>query len=112
MLHIFVKSIRVEGKGINCAGITMRLQLTVQRHALPPARILWTTELTGPLSSGTGSGTTISQLLCQINDIIPLESEEWGLEDYTVEVRGFECLHFSEAAQVLKEDDEVKYVPR
>ncbi|KAL8970455.1 MAG: hypothetical protein Q9183_001514 [Haloplaca sp. 2 TL-2023] len=75
----------------------MRLQLTVQRHALPPARILWTTELTGPLSSDTGSGTTISQLLSQINDIIPLESEEWGLEDYAVEV--------------LKEDDEVNVRP-
>ncbi|KAL8871420.1 MAG: hypothetical protein Q9174_002744, partial [Haloplaca sp. 1 TL-2023] len=85
----------------------MRLQLTVQRHALPAVRILWTTELTGPLSSSTGPGTTISQLLSQINDIIPLESEDWGLEDYTVEVRGFECLHFSETAEVLKEDDEV-----
>ncbi|KAL8688748.1 MAG: hypothetical protein Q9218_005412 [Villophora microphyllina] len=65
----------------------MRLQLTIQRHGLPPARVLWTTDLTGPL---TGSETTISQLLEQINDIIPLESTDWGLEDYTVEIGGFE----------------------
>ncbi|KAL9013604.1 MAG: hypothetical protein Q9173_001721, partial [Seirophora scorigena] len=48
-------------------------------------------------------------LLEQVNDIIPLESEEWGLEDYAVEVGGFECLHFHEANQVLKENDEVWY---
>lgn len=87
----------------------MRLQLTVLRHALPPARVLWTTELAGLLSSNATPGTTISQLLAQINEIIPLESDDWGLEDYTVEVGGFECLHFSEASQVLKEDDEVRY---
>lgn len=82
----------------------MRLHLTVQRHGLPAARILWTTAGLGPVQSSAG---TISQLLEQVNDIIPLESEQWGLEDYTVEVGGFECLHFHEANQVLKEDDEV-----
>ncbi|KAI4286580.1 MAG: hypothetical protein L6R35_004163, partial [Caloplaca aegaea] len=54
-----------------------------------------------------GDTSTISQLLEQVNDIIPLESEEWGLEDYIVEVGGFECLHFQETNQVLKENDEV-----
>ena len=44
-----------------------------------------------------------------MNDVIPLESEDWGLEDYAVEVRGFECLHFSELGQLLREDDEVWY---
>ena len=52
---------------------------------------------------------TVSQFLEKVNDVIPLESEDWGLEDYAVEVRGFECLHFSELGQVLREDDEVWY---
>lgn len=87
----------------------MRLQLTIQRHALPPVRILWTTSVLGPPYSAAGTESTISQFLEQINDIIPLESREWGLEDYTVEVGGFECLHFLEIGQVLKEGDEVWY---
>ncbi len=45
--------------------------------------------------------------MAQVNEVLPLESEHWGLEDYSVEVRGFECLHFSELNQLLKEDDEV-----
>ncbi|KAI4129733.1 MAG: hypothetical protein LQ338_002117 [Usnochroma carphineum] len=84
----------------------MRLHLTVQRNGLPAARILWTTGGQDPAHSSAETAT-ISQLLEQVNDIIPLESEEWGLEDYAVEVGGFECLHFQEASQVLKEDDEV-----
>lgn len=79
----------------------------VQRHHLPLVRVLWTVELLRPPYAAAGASVTISQLLEQINEIIPLESEDWGLEDYSVEVRGFECLHFSEITQVLKEDDEV-----
>lgn len=86
----------------------MRLQLTVQRHALPPVHILLTTGLLRPPYAAAGTSPTISQLLEQVNDVIPLESEDWGLEDYAVEVRGFECLHFFEVAQILKEDDEVR----
>lgn len=89
----------------------MRLHLTVQRNGLPAARILWTTGGQDPAHSSAETAT-ISQLLEQVNDIIPLESEEWGLEDYAVEVGGFECLHFQEASQVLKEDDEVWYETR
>ncbi|KAL8629218.1 hypothetical protein Q9189_005069 [Teloschistes chrysophthalmus] len=89
----------------------MRLQLTIQRHGLPSARIIWAIDLI-PVSAGTtGSEATISQLLEQINDIIPLESTDWGLEDYTLEVGGFECLHFSQASRVLKEDDNVTIRP-
>lgn len=87
----------------------MRLHLIVQRNALPPVHILWITGALGPLYSAAGKELTISQLLEQVNDIIPLESGEWGLEDYIVEVGGFECLHFLEAGQVLKEGDEVWY---
>lgn len=85
----------------------MRLQLIVQRHSLPSVCIIWTVGVLRPPYAAAGSSATISQLLEQISEIIPLESEDWGLEDYAVEVRGFECLHFSELNQVLKEDDEV-----
>lgn len=87
----------------------MRLHLTVERHGLPAARVLWTTDGLSPAHSSAGTAT-IAQLLEQVNDIIPLEYEEWGLEDYTVEVGGFECLHFQEVGQVLKEDDGVWYL--
>lgn len=70
--------------------------------------VLWTA--TGPHSSQAAveSSTTVSQLLEQVNEAIPLESEDWGLEDYAVEVQGFECLHFSTLSHVLKEEDEVR----
>lgn len=85
----------------------MRLQLTVQRHLLPPVHVLWTVGVLRPPYAAAGTTATIAQLLEQINEIIPLESEDWGLEDYAVEVRGFECLHFSELNHILKEDDDV-----
>lgn len=81
--------------------------MIVQRHSLPPVQVLWTVGVLRPPYAAAGTSATVSQLLEQINEIIPLESEDWGLEDYAVEVRGFECLHFSELSQVLKEDDEV-----
>ncbi|KAL8789456.1 MAG: hypothetical protein Q9195_006822 [Heterodermia aff. obscurata] len=85
----------------------MRLQLTVQRHRLPPVKILYHVGLTRLTSTATGPNLTISQFLEQVNEVVPLESGCWGLEDYAVEVRGFECLHFAELSQVLKDDDEV-----
>ena len=88
----------------------MRIKLVVQRHSLPPANVLWTIGVPQPPYSTAGATFTVSQFLEHVNDIIPLESEEWGLEDYAVEVEGFECLHFSELTQILKEDDEVWYV--
>lgn len=87
----------------------MRLQLTVQRQSIPPVRVLWTVNATRPTSNAPGASFTISQFLDQVNEVIPLEADDWGLEDYAVEVRGFECLHFSELQTVLKEDDEVWY---
>ena len=54
----------------------------------------------------------MAQLLEQVNEIIPVESSEWGFEDYAVELKGsngvnFECLHFQQVGKVMKEDDEV-----
>lgn len=64
----------------------IRLQLTVRRHALPDVKLLW------PCTASDDS--TIAKLLTDVNDVVPLEAEEWDLEDYSVEVNGFECLHF------------------
>ena len=85
----------------------MRLQLTVQRHTFPPAKVLYNVGAAQPTSSTAVGSLTICQFLEQVNEVIPLEAENWGLEDYAVEVKGFECLHFTELHQVLKEDDEV-----
>lgn len=84
----------------------MRLRLIIQRHSLPPVQLLWTVG-DDPSPFSPGPSATTSQLLEQVNEIIPLESEDWGLEDYAVEVCGFECLHFSELSHILREDDEV-----
>lgn len=85
----------------------MRLRLTVHRQGLPPVQLLWTAGGLRPSQDSAESSSTISQLLDQINEVIPLEAEEWGLDDYVVEVRGFECLHFCVLSHILKEDDEV-----
>ena len=85
----------------------MRLRLTVHRQSLPITQLLWTA---GGLRSGQptcGESLTISQLLEQVNEVIPLEAEDWGLEDYLVEVQGYECLHFSRLDRILKDEDEV-----
>lgn len=83
----------------------MRIYITIKRHSLPDTPIVWNI-LT--------QSTTISELLKEIDEKFPLEDEsgEWGLEDYSVELKGlngagFECLHYHTAGQVLKENDEL-----
>ena len=88
----------------------MRLRLTVQRQGLPQAQILWDTRGVRAIYNENQSHTTIAQLLEEVNEVIPLESEDWGLEDYAVEVNGFDCLHFCYLTQVLKEEDNVTFV--
>ncbi|KAL3422587.1 hypothetical protein PVAG01_06743 [Phlyctema vagabunda] len=84
----------------------MRLRLTICRHSLPDTPIIW------DIDAQTGA-PTISTLLEQVNEVIPIESEDWGLEDYAVEIKGsrgglnYECLHFQPVEKVLHEDDEV-----
>ena len=84
----------------------MRLRLTVRRHNLPDTPVIWVVD----------ANTTIYQLLEQVNEIIPIESDSgWGLEDYVVDLKGkeeanYECLHFQIVGSVLKEDDEVMFV--
>lgn len=76
----------------------MRIRVNVQRHALPPVKVLW------PV---VDAGILVSELLAQLNESVPLESGTWGLEDYVVEVNGYECLHYCQVSSVLKNDDEV-----
>ena len=81
----------------------MRIRLSVGRHGLPLAEVLWTVQ-----EDQSSRTATVARLLDQVNLILPLESEDWGLEDYVVEVGGYECLHFSQLGQVMKEDDLVR----
>jgi hypothetical protein len=81
----------------------MRLRITVRRHGLPETPIIWNVD---------SETSTIAQLLEQVSEIVPVESADWGLEDYAVELKGsngvnFECLHFQPVGKVMKEDDEV-----
>ncbi|CAI6339476.1 unnamed protein product [Periconia digitata] len=84
----------------------MRLRLSVQRNNLPTSNILWNVP-----DNNSPQAYTIARLLDDVNLVFPLESEQWGLEDYTVEVGGFECLHFAPVFQTLKDDDMVSIRP-
>ncbi|KAI3333211.1 hypothetical protein F4824DRAFT_252597 [Ustulina deusta] len=82
----------------------MRLRLVVRRNGLPELRLMWHVHL--------DSNPTISKLLEQLNNQVPLESDHWGLEDYVVELHDsdgvdFECLHYQSVRSVLKADDRV-----
>ena len=57
-------------------------------------------------------GKTISQLLEDVNAVIPLESEDgegngWGLENYAVKVGECEALHYDFVGGVLRDGDRV-----
>ncbi|KAK4151862.1 hypothetical protein C8A00DRAFT_16788 [Chaetomidium leptoderma] len=83
---------------------SLRLRLVVRRHALPEVRVVFAVQL--------DTDPTIAKLLEQVNEIIPLESNDWGLEDYAVELRdssghGFDCLHFQQVSVILKNDEEI-----
>lgn len=83
----------------------MRLRLVINRNGLPPMKIWWDTSSFQP-----GDDKTVSSLLARVSQIVPLESSKWGLEDYAVEVDGFEILHFQEVETLIREADEVVYV--
>lgn len=83
---------------------SLRLRLVVRRHALPEVRVVFAVQL--------DTDPTIANFLEQVNEVIPLESNDWGLEDYAVQLydasgHGFECLHFQQVSTVLKNDEEV-----
>lgn len=82
----------------------MRLRLVVRRHALPETRIIFTVSL--------DEDPGIADLIEYVNGVVPLESDDWGLEDYVAELHdaegnAFDLLHFQRVASVLKPDEEV-----
>ncbi|RDA92110.1 hypothetical protein CP533_6068, partial [Ophiocordyceps camponoti-saundersi (nom. inval.)] len=82
----------------------LRLRLSVQRYGVPDVKLVW------PCSRSCDF--TIFKLLDHVNQVIPLETSEWGLEDYAVELAdssggNYECLHFQQVSKILKNDDEV-----
>lgn len=88
----------------------MRIRLSVQRPSEHPVRILW------PIDPPAHESYLISDLLIQVNKIIPLEEPrdddtKQSLGTYVVEMGGFECLHFQPAESVFREGDEVLSVP-
>lgn len=83
----------------------MRIRLVINRNGLPSMKIWWDTSSFQP-----GDDKTVSSLLARVSQIVPLESSKWGLEDYAVEIEGFEILHFQEVETVIREADEVVYV--
>lgn len=85
----------------------IRLRLVIRRHALPEVKLVWPCTASDDL--------TIARLLSNVNEVVPLESTHWGLEDYAVELTdpqgsSFECLHFQQINKILKHDDQVLYV--
>ncbi|KAK4930137.1 hypothetical protein LTR28_011680, partial [Elasticomyces elasticus] len=84
----------------------VRLRVSIHRNGLPPTNILWSIP-----DAQLHAKTTIYNLVEQINDVLPLDAEGWGLEDYVVLLGGFECLHFAELKNTLKDEDEVTIRP-
>jgi hypothetical protein len=83
----------------------MRIRLCVERNTLPAANVLW------PVTEDeNGAKTTVARFLTQVDRVLPLESAEWCLEDYVVQIDGFELLHYQNLSDVLKDDDRVTYV--
>lgn len=85
---------------------TIRLRLVIRRHAVPEVKLVWPCVANDDL--------TVARLIALVNEVVPLESGDWGLEDYVVELYdgkgdSFELLHFQPVGKVLKEDDQVLY---
>lgn len=81
----------------------MRIRLSINRYSLGTTKIWWDT---ASINVG-GPNTTMSQLLESVNEVCQLETPTWGLEDYVVEVMGWEVLHFQKLEGMLREGDEV-----
>lgn len=79
--------------------------MTVRRHNLPDTNVVWPVD--------TRSSPTVYRLLELVNEAIPIESgEQWGFEDYVVQVRGkdgvnYDCLHFIPVTNCMKDEDEI-----
>jgi hypothetical protein len=81
----------------------MRIYLTVRRNRLEPVDLVWSI----PEYASRSAVPTISRLLSSVDEVVPLESNDWGLEDYMVQIEGFECLHYARLEDVLQNGDHV-----
>ncbi|RYP09599.1 hypothetical protein DL764_001203 [Monosporascus ibericus] len=87
----------------------IRLRIVVQRNGLPDDRFMLPLSLEGD--------PTVAKLLEHVHsNYFPLESDQWGLEDYAVYRQGsdgsrFECLHFSAIGSLFKDDDQALIRP-
>lgn len=86
------------------AGKTIRLHLSIRRNGLPTVNVV--------LPLNLDDSPTISKLLEKVNEVILLESGEWSLQDYVVELRNFEgeffeCLHFQSVEDVVRDGETV-----
>ncbi len=80
----------------------LRLRLRISRHGLPETRVMWT------LDKHRSEAFSMADLLEEVSKIIPLEADDWGLDDYAVECDGFECLHFQAVRNILRDLDLVE----
>lgn len=79
----------------------MRIKLEVLRQDLPPVKVLWSVT----------PHMLASQLLEKIDEHFPLESDDWGFEDYAVQLDGYEILHYMPLDNLLDQDSHVTLVP-
>ncbi|KAK8173376.1 hypothetical protein IWX90DRAFT_426784 [Phyllosticta citrichinensis] len=84
----------------------MRLKLTVKRHKLPSIDLLWAVT-----NDRSKKASTVAALLEEVNAVIPLETEDWDLDDYVVELGDFEALHFQNITSIFTNEDHVTIRP-
>lgn len=80
----------------------MRLRLRIERNALPVVQTVWPVQ---------DQSLTVSQLLQQVSNQLPLDSDTWGLEDYAVILGNYDLLFHHALKDVLKDEDEVTIKP-
>ena len=78
----------------------MRLRLNIKRHELPVVKILF--------AVSSADYLPVSEFVSQVDEVVPLESEDWSKDDYIVSVGGFECLHYANVNDVFQNGDEVE----
>ena len=81
----------------------MRLRLQIRRHRLATTKIWWDT--TQCLEEKPNA--TVGNLLQYINEVCPLDYGSIGLEDYIMEIGGYELVHFQHVSSLLREGDEI-----
>ena len=82
------------------AETTIRLRVVVQRNGLPETSYLLPVSLIG--------NPTNAKLLELVNACTPIESDHWGIDDYTIRFDspdGPECIHFHYIREVLRDGD-------